>query len=741
MVNFTDDDFSAGEIEVFLLGLSFTPTPQGNIHDFEKDIFQFTRKLRLQHHFADNSHVDKSLIKKPSTWIPKRGKSVELERLVQPIEQMNIWYDRAEDNIPHLRKALSSLIQKTRNNEIIIKPADKGEIIVVQSAKDYQEMCLRHLEDEDYYEIVPADPTELVQQEVVNFAKKYEETLTNNEYRYLTAEDHKLSNFYMLPKLHKNAELNRIIEESNTEYLHVKLSSNLEGRPICSGPAYHTRGISMILHHILHPALEKVEHILKDTFDFVERVEKFNETGTKLVSWDIKSLYTNIRHDLFHDAISYWIDRLRNELPLLSRFSKEFVLEGLRIILKFNYFYFNGKYIHQIKGTAMGTTFAVVGSNLVIGFLEVKMFVKLPDLYPRDFVDIFIRNYFRFLDDLFHKWLEQFDIQPFQQILDGMDRDLKFILDNMSAKNNFLDVKMKINEDNELMLDVYYKATNSFGYLRFTSCHPFHTRKNIATSLAKRIVRIVSHNRGERIDHLTQNLRLRNYPKRIVDEALAKVFQPQRHPDKEEIIVFTHTHNPNHIFDRKLVTDCLEGPMSRSLQKSFGKTKTLVTTRQPPNLRKMLVRARFDAEPISRPLRLNGLFPCGNCVFCRKGYIQPTQEVVLRRKGKTMVWKYNRHFSCDSKNILYFLTNKWDDEFYLGKAKILRQRTSKHKSDVENPKNSNCKECTNHLREVSNLEEPYFNIYPFFYVPEPHLRDFMEHRFIRRYKPTLNANR
>ena len=60
-------------------------------------------------------------------------------------------------------------------------------------------MCLRHLEDEEYYETVPTDPSDLVQEEVERFAKKYETTLTNNEYRYLTAEDHKLSNFYMLP--------------------------------------------------------------------------------------------------------------------------------------------------------------------------------------------------------------------------------------------------------------------------------------------------------------------------------------------------------------------------------------------------------------------------------------------------------------------------------------------------------------------------------------------------------------
>ena len=58
----------------------------------------------------------------------------------------------------------------------------------------------------------------------------------------------------------------------------------------------------------------------------------------------------------------------------------------------------------------MGTKFAVVGSNLVVAYEEVKMFALLPQLYPQDFVYFFIRNYFRFLDEVFHKWLDNFDI-------------------------------------------------------------------------------------------------------------------------------------------------------------------------------------------------------------------------------------------------------------------------------------------------------------------------------------------
>ena len=60
----------------------------------------------------------------------------------------------------------------------------------------------------------------------------------------------------------------------------------------------------------------------------------------------------------------------------------------------------------------MGTIFAAVGSNVTVAYFEEKMFAILPQIYPKDFVDFFISNYFQFLD-VFCKWLIQFNIQDF----------------------------------------------------------------------------------------------------------------------------------------------------------------------------------------------------------------------------------------------------------------------------------------------------------------------------------------
>ena len=53
----------------------------------------------------------------------------------------------------------------------------------------------------------------------------------------------------------------------------------------------------------------------------------------------------------------------------------------------------------------MATKFSVVDNNLVVAYKEIKLFALLPQVYQQDFVDFLLRNYFIFLDDIFHKWL------------------------------------------------------------------------------------------------------------------------------------------------------------------------------------------------------------------------------------------------------------------------------------------------------------------------------------------------
>ena len=631
---------------------------------------------------------------------------------------------------------------EVQNNQIVIKPADKGSIIVIMSPHFYWDMCLKHLNNPVFYEEVDSDPCNIILEKLNAFIEKHKARLTEREHLMLSSSSYKLSNFYMLPKLHKSVQINNVVVTEKKEYIHIPDGvSDLDGRPIVSGPCFHTRNLSIMIHLILLPCLDCIKYILKDSFDFQQKLDPHCEEGTQFVTWDIKSLYTSIRHDLFYTAIEYWIGKLGDRLPLLNRFGRGFILEALKIILECNYFVINSRFWHQIMGTAMGTPAAVVGANLVVAFLEVKLFRLLPQLYPKDFVDFLMRAFFRFLDDLIHKWLSRFDIQPLYHLLNSLDPDIKFIMDEIKDVSNYMDMTATVVED-MVVFDIYYKPTNSFNYLKYTSCHPKHTKNNIALSLGRRIIKLCSsENHEKNLTNLRSHLINCDHPADVVDETLAKLFSPPPPNTKEEdCITFVRTHNPGQSPNFRILENCLDNLQSPHMKKAFSNKKPLLATRQPRNLRKMLTKAKFNiTPPPPRPIRQVGLVPCGKCKYCRLGYIVPATEFTLRRGDKVYTWTYTRLFTCDSVKVLYVLICIKCEDYYVGKANIVKPRISKHASDVRHPENSKCRKCTDHLRDCSRMVEPFFRFYPFYYAEEPGLRHFMETRFRLRWKPVLNS--
>ena len=129
------------KIEILKLGLFFTPTSKYNISELETDIYQFIRKLRLTYHFRDSTYEGKSIVKNESTFTPKNNENQELETICKNLSEIKIYIKRTSDNIPNLRDGLNSLMTKIRSNEIIIKPANKGSIVVLMSSDYYWTMC------------------------------------------------------------------------------------------------------------------------------------------------------------------------------------------------------------------------------------------------------------------------------------------------------------------------------------------------------------------------------------------------------------------------------------------------------------------------------------------------------------------------------------------------------------------------------------------------------------------------
>ena len=101
-------------------------------------------------------------------------------------------------------------------------------------------------------------------------------------------------------------------------------------------------------------------------------------------------------------------------------------------------------------------------------------------------------------------------------MINSLDPHMKFIVENPSQSLNFLDINLKILENN-LVFDVFHKPTNSFNYLTYTSCHPPHTKNNISLSLAKFIVSVVTNNIKNQVKGLKEHLLHRKNLQHIID--------------------------------------------------------------------------------------------------------------------------------------------------------------------------------------------------------------------------------
>ena len=185
----------------------------------------------------------------------------------------------------------------------------------------------------------------------------------------------------------------------------------------------------------------------------------------------------------------------------------------------------------------MGTPVAVIYGNLTVACIESKMFERLPELYPTDVVNLFVSNYFRFLDDVFFKWREGFDVSLLYELFENIDPHIKYIFEKLSTEQHSLDVKSSI-EGKQINVNIHYKPTNPFAYLRFDSCHP---HKDI------------------RIEKLKVDLINRGHPIIMVEESLCKIYSPKNQTNKKdkELIMFIHTYNPNHDFNLRKVTNCM----------------------------------------------------------------------------------------------------------------------------------------------------------------------------------------
>jgi hypothetical protein len=139
----------------------------------------------------------------------------------------------------------------------------------------------------------------------------------------------------------------------------------------------------------------------------------------------------------------------------------------------------------------------------------------------------------RYLDDCFIFWKHsEEDLLKFPNLLNTINPNIQFTLEYSNTPIPFLDVKV-IKSGTEMLIDIFYKTTDTHQYLNSKSCHPTHTctKRSTPYNLARRICTIVTDEgtRDQRLTELKTYLAAQNYPETIILSAINETKKIPQH--------------------------------------------------------------------------------------------------------------------------------------------------------------------------------------------------------------------
>ena len=211
-------------------------------------------------------------------------------------------------------------------------------------------MVMKHLNSDAYEPVQDKNIDKKVMQKIEEFTDNYSDILGEWEIEYLTNFKFTTSNFYILPKVHKSEEVTELVKTNPVDYLKIKNPPEIVSRPIVAGPNSPAHRLSKFkfLGIILRPLTDKVKSYVRDDMDFLTYLPEKVEFKSEFITLDVTSLYTNITHERGIEALEYWIDHFQDYL-VEYRFTKEFITEGLHLVLENNYFRFNDQIMAPIN--------------------------------------------------------------------------------------------------------------------------------------------------------------------------------------------------------------------------------------------------------------------------------------------------------------------------------------------------------------------------------------------------------
>ena len=438
---------------------------------------KFTRQTALKIHFKDTENLNPTfdLIKPISNYFPK----YDIPEFINQFSEEATKYlvNKSLTNKEECKQY--DVCEKLKKRDIKLCKSDKSNILIIMDKHTYNDLTMIHLSDVRTYEEITDIQSNKSKTDILSLLEKHKPCLSKNELKAIQDVNPKYCTFRILPKLHKSSIFLSFIKNYNESYVKLPIPSDLKTRPIVNNTNCITEKLSKLLHFLLKPYLDIIPSFIKDTNHFMTRLPSIVPDNSLLCSFDIESLYTMIPHNLGLESIHYFITN--HPYLLHNRFTPNFVTDATFFVLNNCIIKHHQKFYSQINGTAMGTAFAPVYANLTIGFLETKLYILYSQINV-DYSNYLKKYFFRYIDDCFIILPNYINFEHFHSILNNLHPSINYTYECSVDKLNFLDV-LVIKNKHHIYTDIFYKSTNNFNYLHFSSFHPRHILLELSSKI------------------------------------------------------------------------------------------------------------------------------------------------------------------------------------------------------------------------------------------------------------------
>ena len=382
-------------IKLLGLGLKFCVNDRPPTPDLNSTMNRFRTDVRRTYQFLDAEDNDDDgeiryhpkLYVRNQEWTPDPASpeiEAALDAFAQSVQSATQRHQAQVHNQPNLLKFELRLLNELRQNkDLIVLMTDKNLGPAIWERTAYIKQILsEHLLKTDRYKQLTKEEAkahqEATRKTICQHYKKYKDKLAKHEWTFYKRSmdpahnDFRTPQFYGMPKVHKE---------------------ELQTRPVVSCVG----SIPQILSQHLHFHLDQVVHLcpsyLKNSWELIEDLRKLGPLppGSRMFTADAVGMYNNIDATHAIEIIGKWLDLHAHELPRGFP-PKDFILEGLNIVMTTNVFQFGDTFWLQLNGTAMGTSVACTYATIYYSYHE-----ETRILDPT--VDHGILFYRRYIDD------------------------------------------------------------------------------------------------------------------------------------------------------------------------------------------------------------------------------------------------------------------------------------------------------------------------------------------------------